>query len=106
MLLTLELSGGFAPIPGLQRPIRLDTAALPTDAADVVHDLVRRAIDDAAASAVPSSSMTGAADVRYYRLSVEDNDRCRTLVGRDPLGGGAFADLVSRIRSASESECP
>ena len=67
MIVTLERSGGFAAIPGLSRPIVLDTDGLPDERAEELCRLV--AAVEREPEEIPPPP--GAADFRSFHLRVE-----------------------------------
>jgi hypothetical protein len=79
--LRLEQSGGFAAIPGLSKPVELDTAGLSPDESATLEGLVHRT--GILAGAVRSvSGPAGGADLR-----------------EDPITDDAVAALVQHLQS-------
>lgn len=107
MRIVLELSGGFAVFPGLQRDIVVDTARLPDPQASQLRELVRRAEPDGGGPGGDASSPAppGSADVRSYTLTVEAQD-CQSVVMSfsDPIGDEALADLVAMLQQLSRPD--
>jgi hypothetical protein len=82
MRLTFEREGGLAALPGLARPVTIDTDTLPADEAGRWQQLVT----DACAwerSSMPAPR-TGA-DRRTYHLELQDGARQLRLELHDPL---------------------
>ena len=69
MKIHLTRSGGFAAVPGLNRPVSVDTAELPAATADEVHRFVAKA--DLANEPPDRPAPDGAADMRSYELTVD-----------------------------------
>jgi Emfourin len=95
----LEQSGGFAAIPGLTRPVEVDTAELSPDQTATLEALVHRTgiLHGSLRSAVGPA--TGA-DLRDYTLTVEDQGLVRTVRLRDPLRDDAVAELIQHLQSS------
>jgi hypothetical protein len=95
----LEQSGGFAAIPGLQRPVEVDTAGLPSAEAAALEELVGKTGLLAGSLRSVSDSPTGA-DQREYTLAVTDTDARgeRTVHLRDPIDDPAVAALLDLMR--------
>jgi Emfourin len=95
----LEQSGGFAAIPGLTRPVEIDTADLDPDEKATLEWLVHRTgILEGSLRAVAGTS-TGA-DLREYRVTVDDGDLVRTVQLRDPLRDESVAALIQHLQSS------
>jgi hypothetical protein len=97
VLIRLEQSGGFAAIPGLQKPVEVDTARLSAEETQTLEGLVRRTgLLDGTLRSV--SAPAAGADLRDYTLTVHDHDAVRTVHLRDPLGDDAVAALISELQ--------
>jgi hypothetical protein len=100
MRIRLEESGGFAAIPGLQRPVEVDTAGLPPAQTSTLEGLVDKTglLEGPPGSA--GERPTGA-DQREYTLTVTDTDAHteRTVHLRDPIDDPAVAALIEHLRS-------
>jgi hypothetical protein len=102
VVVRLESDGGFAYLPGLQRPVEVDSARLaPEEGARLraLLDAARffsRPADDENESA---TSGPGAADQRTYTVTATRGGRTRTLRFSDPVGDPALARLVAHLES-------
>ena len=98
MRLRLEQSGGFAAIPGLSKPVELDTAGLSRDESATIESLVHRTgILEGGVRSV--SGPARGADLREYTLTVEDGGAVTTVHLRDPITDDAVAALVEQLQS-------
>jgi hypothetical protein len=96
--LRLEQSGGFAAIPGLSKPVVLDTAGLGRDESAMIEALVHRTgILEGGVRSVTGPA--GGADLRDYTLTVEDGGAVTTVHLRDPITDDAVAALVEQLQS-------
>jgi hypothetical protein len=95
--LRLQQSGGFAAIPGLSKPVEVDTARLGPDESAVLESLVHRTgfLEGPVRSATPATG----ADLREYTLTVVDRGAVTTVHFRDPLVDPAVATLVEQLQS-------
>jgi hypothetical protein len=96
--LRLEQSGGFAAVPGLSRPVDVDTAELSPDESATLEGLVHRSGILTGALRSVSGPARGA-DLRDYTLTVEDGGTATTVHLRDPLTDDAVAALVAHLQS-------
>jgi hypothetical protein len=103
--ISLQISGGFAAIPGLSKPIVVDTAALPREERDEIERLVAAArfFDLPAASGAPRP---GAADVRTYTLTVEDAGRSHTIRRTDPIEEEALGEILDWLEEHRRGGSP
>ena len=97
MQIQLHQTGGIAYFPALERPIDVDTSALPEDEAAVLERLVSEVEGSDLASATPPAPCVGG-DRRQYIVKVDDGTP-RSFTLRDPLGQSSSADLVRRLKS-------
>jgi hypothetical protein len=96
VLIRLEQSGGFAAIPGLQKPVEVDTARLGAEESATLEGLVRRTgLLEGTLRSV--GAPPAGADLRDYTLTVRDHDDVRTVHLRDPLADDA-ADLIRQLQ--------
>lgn len=97
MKITLEMSGGFAHLPALSRPLAIDTAQIEPQARAELEALVRqsRFFDQPLIGSAPAK---GAADYRYYTITVVDGPRAYTIQLTDPIRDIYLEKLVSRLR--------
>lgn len=98
MKITLEVSGGFAHIPGLSRPIVVDTEEMDHETSGQIEELVRNARFFEQPER-PENVRPGAADYRTYLITVEDGVRARTIQLIDPIADRHLEELVSRLRA-------
>ena len=98
MIINFESEGGFAHLPGLSRPLRIDTAELAPGQADQLTGLVQRArfFEQPAEVGGPPP---GAAVLRSYTITVDDGDRTHTVRTSDALSDPALRDLVEHLRT-------
>jgi hypothetical protein len=98
VIINFESEGGFAHLPGLSRPLRIDTAELSPDQATQLEGLVGRAhfFDQPPEVGGPAP---GAADLRSYTITVADGGRTHTVRTSDALSDPALRDLVERLRT-------
>ena len=98
MRIQLETDGGLALIPGLSRPLTVDTKNLePADAAEL-----SRLLEDAGFFARPASggeAPPGAADGRRYTLSITDGARRHSVSFSDPVTDSHLAALRDFVRA-------
>jgi len=97
MKITIETSGGFAPLPALSRPITIDTTTLTPQLVRELESLVR----DAAFFDRPAfidTTAKGAADYRTYTITVQDGPRVHTVCLTDPITDSSLEQLVSRLQ--------
>jgi hypothetical protein len=98
MKLVLQRSGGFAAIPALSRDIVVDTGELPPDSASELERLV------AAVRLENRPTPTGAADIRDYRLTVDDGRRSHVLDFSDLSPDLALHELVTRLEEIERGQ--
>ena len=100
MKITFEMSGGFAPIPSLSRPVIIDTVQMDPQAAQQLKFFVQEALffDQPEQSTPPAK---GAADLRTYTLTVEDGARVHTVQLTDPIKDAALERFVSHLQTLS-----
>jgi environmental stress-induced protein Ves len=97
MDITFETSGGFAALPGLNRPFTIDTKALDLQRAGELESLVREATFFEK-PAVSDTTAKGAADYQTYVITVRDGTRSHTVRLTDPITDPFLERLVSRLR--------
>ena len=105
MKITIETSGGFAPLPGMSRPITIDTATIDPQLARELESLVQ----DAAFFARPAfidTTAKGAADYRTYTITVQDGPRVHTVRLTDPITDSSLERLVSRLQVIARPSKP
>jgi hypothetical protein len=94
MRVTLSRSGGLAYLPGLSRPITLETSSLDAVARSTLEQLVKNARFRELPSQV-GSAPPGAADYRTYEITVEDESGTHTVKAVEPIGDPALQSLVN-----------
>lgn len=97
MRITFQTEGGFAHFPGLNKPLTLDTSALPERDAAGLSDLVARA--DFFARAAQVGAGEGKADYRTYNITVEDAGRSHSVRVVEPVEDPHLQALIDGLRS-------
>jgi len=100
MIVDLEVSGGFAAMPGLVQSHRIDTAALDPARADEVESLVQTADFFRLPSRIDTAAR-GAADYFTYTIRVEGARGDHTVVMTDPVMDPALSRLIEILRTSS-----
>jgi hypothetical protein len=95
MRIELVTEGGFAALPGLQKPVVLDCAVLPADVAAQCGELVR----ELAAAPPPAAAPTALRDARRYTFKVEADGRTASFAASDTAMPPAFRHLLDLVRS-------
>ena len=104
MTITLEMSGGFAPVPALSNPLTIDTAQIEPQARTELESLVRLSrFFDQPSRPTPAK---GAADYRTYTITVQDGPRVYTIQLTDPITDINLEQLVSRLRIMARKTTP
>ena len=104
MTITFEMSGGFAHLPALSRPVTIDTAQIEPQARTELESLVRQSrFFDQPAQPTPAK---GAADYRTYTITVQDGSRVYTIQLTDPITDINLEQLVSRLRVMARKTTP
>ncbi len=98
MRIQFQTEGGFAYIPGLNRPITIDTASLPPPEAARVEGLVHAA-NFFALPAQAGTAGAGAADYRTYTVTVEDGGQSHTVRAIDPVQDPSLRALIEHLRA-------
>ena len=94
------MSGGFAQIPALNKPVIIDTAQIEPQLANQLESLVQKSrFFDQPAQA--GTLAKGAADYKKYTITVTDGSRVHTVQLTDPITDANLGSLVSRLRSMS-----
>jgi hypothetical protein len=91
----LQRSGGFAAIPGLSKPIVLDTAHLPETTAAALETLVSELAGSALPKVIPPPR--GAADFRTLRLQVESPELSETWEFTDAVRDRVLSALIELV---------
>lgn len=97
MRLELAADGGFAALPGLRRPLSIDTDALPPEVADELRQLV----ESTRFFSLPESvkAPAGAADYREYTITANDGDRSHTVRVPELSASPELLRLIERLQS-------
>ena len=105
MNITFQMSGGFAYIPGLSRPVIIDTAQIDPQVANQLEFLVResRFFDQPARV---DTTAKGAADYRTYTITLQDGPRIHTVQLTDPITDANLERLVSRLQIMARPSTP
>ena len=104
MTITFEMSGGFAHLPALSRPVTIDTAQLEPQFRTELESLVRQSrFFDQPTYPIPAK---GAADYRTYTITVQDGSRVHTIQLTDPITDINLEQLVSRLRVMARKTTP
>jgi hypothetical protein len=91
--ISFKAGGGFAAIPGLSKPIHVDTSTLPAEQRAEIEQLIAAAhfFDQPASLGAPAR---GAADMRTYTMTIEDAGRSHTIQRTDPVEDSALAEII------------
>jgi len=103
LAITLKIEGGFAYVPGLNRPTTLDTARLPDAQAHILEDLVRRA-DFFALPPTVGHPRPGSADVRTFEITVTTVERTHTVRAVEPVDNPALGALIQRVQALARDQ--
>jgi len=97
MKINFKMDGGFAYMPGLSKPLTIDTAQTNPQMANQLEAFVResRFFDQ------PAQTGTGAkgADYKTYTITVEDGARAHTVQVTDPIADANLQKLVAHLRN-------
>jgi hypothetical protein len=107
MQITYRREGGLAYLPGLSRPLQLDTAAMAEEQAARLEQLVAAA--DLFGRDEPAAPAQGAADLYSYTLTIRQGRRRRTLRLTDPINEVALQELLAyleQLRTGGPSPSP
>ena len=95
MLITFKTDGGFAYLPGLNRPITIDTGELSEEEAGKMEQLV----EAAGFFELPETQEPRrGADLREYTISVSYSGRERTVKLVEPIEDASVQALVDHLR--------
>jgi hypothetical protein len=100
--ITLEVSGGFAALPGLNAPRSIDTAALDHARATEIESIVRSVRFFELPARVDTTN-PGAADFITYTITIEDADREHTVMLTDPVSDERLIRLIDHLRTSPPS---
>jgi hypothetical protein len=96
MRITFRKQGGIAYLPGLSRPVTIDTASLGPKDAEELHSLVEQAKFFELPSTSPAASP--GADRQHYSITVEDGVRSHSLQVADPIADECLARLIGTLK--------
>jgi len=100
MFITLKIDGGFAFLPGLNRPKDFDTGQMPAEEARVLEGLVR----SANFFALPADSgppPRGAADFRTFEVTVRDGGQSHSVRTFEPVSSPGLDQLIQYLLTSS-----
>ena len=103
MKVQMTIDGGFAYLPGLQRPTTIDTNDLSDDVAEKLISLVNAA-DFFDLPERVGSVKNGAADHLVYTITVRVKNKEHTIKVNDPIERDDLAELVSYLRLLRQTE--
>ena len=97
MRIQFKTEGGLAYLPGLSRPVTIDTGELPAEEADELE----RLIETADFFKLPDDSVPprGAADYHQYTISVAAPGRSHTVRLANPIEDPSVRELVNSLRA-------
>jgi hypothetical protein len=98
MQVQLQTEGGLAFIPGLSKPITIDSEALSTQETDKLKQLLDAAhfFDLPPVIGTPRS---GAADYRRYTITVDDGSRHHRVQMTDPINDPNLQALLTYLKT-------
>lgn len=95
MRIEVVTEGGFAALPGLQKPLVLDCAALPADVAAQCGELVRELAAAPQVTAAPAALRDG----RRYTIRIESDGQSLSLAASDTAMPPPFHALLDLART-------
>jgi hypothetical protein len=97
MRIQFKTEGGIAHLPGLSKPVTIDTDELPVEEAKELERLIEAArfFELPATSAPPR----GAADYQQYTITVTTPDRSHTVRLTEPIEDPRVRELVNHLRA-------
>jgi len=99
MKIELSVDGGFARLPGLAKPVTIDSATLPAARGAALATLVARA---RFFDATPPSPSPAARDARTYTIAIDDGARRRALCVAEPIADPSMRALVDAIVACTD----
>ena len=105
MRITFQRQGGIAFIPGLTKPVVIDTGQLAAALRADLEQLVRAARFFALPATV-GMKQRGAADYREYTVTVEDGGRSSTVHFIEPFNNSAVEELIAVLESHAHARAP
>ncbi|HEX2619529.1 MAG TPA: protealysin inhibitor emfourin [Phototrophicaceae bacterium] len=100
MRVFLKTDGGFAYIPGLNKPVELDSEKLSSRETRHLHELIQ----DAGFFDLPKEVgkvPKGAADYQRYTITVEDEQEKHTVKTTDLADNEALMGLISFVQNVA-----
>lgn len=97
MRIELVTEGGFAAIPGLARPVVVDTSAADPALRDELTALVNAALAEQRTTLADTPS--NFRDARRYRMTIERDSEREVLVASDPALPPAFNKLLQYVKA-------
>ena len=103
MRIRFHSDGGLGYFPGLDEPVTVDTADLAPKEAARLEGLIGAA-DFFARQETIGSPASGAADLRKYTITADDNHgRSHTVEVTEPVTDAALQALIDALRGAGKS---
>jgi hypothetical protein len=98
MQVQLQMEGGFAYLPGLNKPITIGSETLSTQEIDKLKQLLDAAhfFDQPSVIGAPRP---GAADYRRYTITVNDGSRHHTVQMTDPIQDPNLQALLTYLKT-------
>ncbi len=97
MRIQFKTEGGMAYLPGLSKPVAIDTDELPVAEANELEQLIEAAgFFELPATSVPPR---GAADYQQYTISVTAPGRSHTARLTDPIEDPHIRELINYLRA-------
>lgn len=98
----LQTDGGFAYLPGLNRPVTIDLDQLNfADATEMARLVAEAGFFDLPARL--DSTMSNAADARQYTLTVSDGERCHSVSFSDSSTDRRLVALRDFVRERASA---
>lgn len=99
MRIEVVTEGGFAALPGLQRPLVLDCAGLPADVAAQCDELVQALRHALAAAPHVTAAPAALRDGRRYTIQVDSEGQSLSLAASDTAMSPPFRALLDLART-------
>jgi hypothetical protein len=94
----LSAEGGFAYLPGLQKPITVDLDELPAAESAALRQLLEKA-DFFELPARVGGTAAGAADMREFTIDVDSGDRRHSVKVSETAASPALIALIDRLQA-------
>jgi hypothetical protein len=101
MRVTFQTEGGIAYMPGLAKPVEIDTNVMSAEDADALCNLIDEA-DFFELPPVASVLSKGAADHQTYTITIDDGERHHTVQLTEPVPE-ELRPLVSKLRATAKA---